>query len=46
MDHLNQTGLDLMMGVVFVAIEGARLAGVGNLEEPIVTEEADAFKDW
>lgn len=37
---------DLMMGVVFLAIEGARRAGVANLDEPIVTEEADAFKDW
>ncbi|CAM9279105.1 unnamed protein product [Ectocarpus sp. 8 AP-2014] len=36
----------LMMAVVFVAIEGVRRAGVGNLDEPILTEEADAFKDW
>lgn len=35
-----------MMGVVFIAIEGARRAGLGGLEEPIVTDEADAFKDW
>ncbi|CAN0254410.1 unnamed protein product, partial [Ectocarpus fasciculatus] len=36
----------LIMAVVFVAIEGLRRAGVGNLDEPILTEEADAFKDW
>lgn len=44
--HVQRNQSDLMMAVVFVAIEGVRRAGVGNLDEPILTEEADAFKDW
>lgn len=38
--------VDLMMAVVFIAIEGLRHAGVGDLKEPIESDEANAFKDW
>lgn len=35
-----------MMAVVFIAIEGLRRAGLGDLQEPIKSEDADAFQDW
>lgn len=38
--------IDIMMAVVFVGIECLRRFGLGNLDDPIKTEEADAFKDW
>lgn len=34
------------MAAVFFIIECLRHAGLGDLEEPIKSEEADAFKDW
>lgn len=43
---LDDRGKDLMMGVVFIALEGLRRAGVADLKEAILTEEADAFKNW
>lgn len=39
-------GADLMMGVVFIGIEGLRLAGVGNLDAPVESPDANAFQDW
>lgn len=44
--HLQHGGTDLMMGVVFIGIEGLRLAGVGNLDAPIESPDANAFQDW
>lgn len=37
---------DIMMGVLFVCIEGLRHLGIGGLEQPIESAEADSFKDW
>ncbi|CAM9464258.1 unnamed protein product [Ascophyllum nodosum] len=36
----------LMMGVVFIALEGLRLARIGDLDAPIESPEANAFQDW
>ena len=34
-----------MMAVVFIAVEGLRRAGLGDLKESIESEEAGAFQE-
>lgn len=34
-----------MMAVAFIAIEGLRRVGLGDLKESIESEEADAFQE-
>ena len=37
---------DLLMGAAFTVIETLRRAGVGSLDAPIESPEADTFSDW
>ena len=37
---------DLLMGAAFTVIEALRRAGVGSLDAPIESPEADTFRDW